>query len=89
MTSPLALAYYLIINIVTFTVYWADKRAAIRGSWRTRESVLLILSLLGGAFGGLLAMNLFHHKTRKPAFWIVNLIGCALHLYLIISLLRG
>ncbi len=89
MASTLALAYYLIINIATFGVYWADKAAARRGGWRTRESALLTLSLVGGAFGGLLAMILFHHKTRKLIFWGANLIGCAIHLYLIVLLLKA
>ena len=89
MSSTLGLAYYLIINLVTFAVYGWDKLAAVQGRWRTRESVLLTLSAIGGAFGGLLAMILFHHKTRKTIFWVVNLVACAVHLYLIVLLLRG
>jgi uncharacterized membrane protein YsdA (DUF1294 family) len=89
MLPSLALAYYLVINIVTFAMYGYDKNSAQHGRWRTRESALLGLSLAGGAFGGLLGMNLFHHKTQKPIFWVVNLIGCAVHLYLIIIVLRA
>jgi uncharacterized membrane protein YsdA (DUF1294 family) len=85
--SSLALAYYLIINIAAFTIYGYDKFSAKRGGWRTPESVLLGLSLLGGAFGGILAMILFHHKTRHTVFWAVNLAGCAVHLFLIVFLL--
>lgn len=87
--SPLALAYYLTLNIAAFILYGYDKYAAKRGSWRIPEAALLGISLLGGAFGGLLAMNLFHHKTRHTIFWIVNLAGCAVHLFLIVLLLRG
>ncbi len=87
MFSSLALAYYLIINIAAFTIYGYDKFSAKRGGWRTPELVLLGISLLGGAFGGILAMILFHHKTRHTVFWIVNLIGCAVHLFLIVFLL--
>lgn len=89
MFSSLALAYYLIINIAAFIIYGYDKLSAKRGGWRTPESVLLGLSIMGGAFGGLLAMILFHHKTRHTVFWAVNLIGCIAHLYLIIVLLGG
>lgn len=85
----MALAYYLIINIAAFTIYGYDKFSAKRGGWRTPESVLLGLSLLGGAFGGILAMILFHHKTRHTVFWVVNLVGCAVHLYLIVFLVRA
>jgi uncharacterized membrane protein YsdA (DUF1294 family) len=89
MMSSLALAYYLTINLATFIVYWWDKSAARQGRWRTRETVLLTFSILGGAFGGLLAMTLLHHKTRKPVFWVVNLAGCAIHLFLIIFVFSG
>ncbi|RPJ43403.1 MAG: DUF1294 domain-containing protein [Chloroflexi bacterium] len=87
--SSLALAYYLIINLATFVVYGWDKSSARQGRWRTQESVLLTLSIFGGAFGGLLAMTLLHHKTRKMVFWVVNLVGCAIHLYLIVFDFRG
>jgi uncharacterized membrane protein YsdA (DUF1294 family) len=83
----LAFAYYAIINIAAFVIYGYDKFSAKRGGRRTPESVLLGISLLGGAFGGLLAMIVFRHKTRHTIFWVVNLIGCAVHLYLIIILL--
>lgn len=89
MVPSLALAYYLIINIAAFAIYGYDKFSAKRGGWRTPEAVLLGLSIMGGAFGGLLAMLLFRHKTRHTVFWIANLVGCAVHLYLIVFLLRA
>lgn len=58
------------INLVTFLVYGADKRRARRGSWRVPEVTLLTLAVLGGAGGALLAMVLFHHKTRKARFYV-------------------
>ncbi len=63
--------YYLIINLITFAVFAADKRKAIEGSFRVPERTLLILGFLGGAAGGILAMKLTHHKTRKPKFYIL------------------
>jgi uncharacterized membrane protein YsdA (DUF1294 family) len=87
--STFALAYYLIINVVTFIAYGADKSAARNHRWRTRESVLLGLSAAGGAFGGLLAMAVFHHKTRHTYFWIVNGLAIAVHLVIIVRLIQG
>ena len=62
------LLYLIVINIVTFGAFGLDKWKAVRKEWRTRESTLLGLSLIGGAAGGLIGMYLFRHKTRKPAF---------------------
>lgn len=63
------IAYYLIlINLITFVLFFIDKEKAKRNRWRIRESVLLGISALGGALGGLVAMNLFRHKTKTPKF---------------------
>ncbi|MCO5184144.1 MAG: DUF1294 domain-containing protein [Anaerolineae bacterium] len=61
--------WLLSINIVTFLVYGYDK--LIAGSerrTRTPESILLLLALIGGTFGAVVAMVLFRHKTAKRSF---------------------
>lgn len=83
MPPILLLVYYLLLNMATLIVYVTDKFAARARRRRTRESTLLTLSVLGGAFGGLAAMLVFRHKTRKPIFWAANLLAAAGHLYLI------
>lgn len=60
--------YVLAMSAVTFCVFAYDKCQAEHGGWRVREFVLLTLSLLGGALGGLLAMHLVRHKTRVYYF---------------------
>lgn len=60
--------WLVIINIITFTVFGIDKRKAINGKFRISEAALFGLSLVGGSFGGLAAMHIFHHKTRKWYF---------------------
>lgn len=60
--------YLIAINIITFALFTADKVKAMRGRWRIRESTLLTSAFIGGAAGGLLAMYLCRHKTRKPRF---------------------
>ena len=79
----IALIFYLILNVTAITIYAMDKAAARMRRWRTQETILLGMSLIGGAFGGLLAMMLFHHKTRKPIFWIVNVLSAAGHILII------
>lgn len=60
--------YVLAMIAVTFCVFVYDEWQAEQGGWRVREFVLLMLSLLGGALGGLLAMHLVRHKTRVYCF---------------------
>lgn len=61
----------LLINAVSMLVMCLDKNFARRGMWRIPEAVLLGLAVCGGALGVLLGMTLFHHKTRKPKFYIL------------------
>lgn len=58
----------VLINGVTITSFWHDKRAAIAGWRRIPEANLLTLALLGGSPGALLARRMFRHKTRKEPF---------------------
>ena len=58
-------------NAVGFLAFMADKIMARWGSRRIPEWVLLLIGLCGGATGGYIAMRLFHHKTRKPLFFIL------------------
>ncbi|WP_417456491.1 DUF1294 domain-containing protein [Kordiimonas sp.] len=59
---------YSVASIITFLVYGFDKFAAVRRSLRVRESTLLLLGLLGGWPGALVAQHGFRHKTRKIGF---------------------
>lgn len=60
--------WLIVINIITFAVFGIDKKKAIDGKFRIKEFTLFVLSLLGGSLGGLIAMHIFHHKTRKWYF---------------------
>ena len=79
-------AFLLLLSLVTFCVYGIDKRKAKKGAWRTPERTLLLLSLLGGAYGGFAAMQIFRHKTRTEHWYFtaVNLFGILLHTALLI-----
>ena len=73
---------YLVTSIVCFVVYAVDKSAATHGRWRTSESTLLALGLLGGWPGAIVAQQVLRHKTRKRsfqfAFWgtvILNIVA--------------
>lgn len=57
-------------SVVLFFLFGWDKHSAIRNTWRIPEKTLLLGALLGGAFGGLIGMFFFRHKTSKPAIYI-------------------
>ncbi len=79
-------AYLVLLSIITFFAYGADKRKAKKGAYRTKEKTLLGLSFFGGAFGGYPAMLIFRHKTKGEHwyFTFVNLLGIAIHTALLI-----
>ncbi len=59
---------YSAMSLATFIVYWGDKRAAQRGSWRVAEGTLHALALFGGWPGALLGQELLRHKSAKARF---------------------
>lgn len=60
-----------VMSLITFFLFGADKRKAVHHWKRIPERTLLLLCALFGALGGLLAMLLFRHKTRKWKFRIL------------------
>lgn len=80
-----ALGIYLaVLNVLTFVAFAWDKHVAASGNdhgRRAPEARLLGLSLIGGSVGGLLAMNIVRHKTRKwyfvlglPCFTVLGIV---------------
>jgi len=82
-------AYLILLSIITFIAYGADKKKAKDGKYRTKEKTLLLLSFFGGAFGGYPAMLIFRHKTKGEHWYFtaVNLLGLAIHITLMILLI--
>lgn len=79
---------YLVMSLVAFIAYALDKRAAVRGEWRTKEATLHTLELLCGWPGAWIAQMLLRHKSVKTSFRIVfflmvvlNLAGLAYVIY--------
>ena len=67
---PVILFYLLTINASGCLIMLVDKQKARKNLWRIPEATLLTVAILGGSVGCLVGMRLFHHKTRKPKFYI-------------------
>lgn len=75
-------AWLIAINVVALCTYGFDK--AMAGALRARvpELTLLLLVVLGGTLGALVAMQVFRHKTVKRnfqrSFWLMALLQIVL-----------
>ncbi|MEY8214913.1 MAG: cold shock and DUF1294 domain-containing protein [Colwellia sp.] len=65
------LLIYLGVSIITFLAYAFDKSKAQRGEWRTQESTLHLLALIGGWPGAAIAQQVLRHKSKKKEFRLV------------------
>lgn len=76
----LLLAGYGLLSAVAFLTYQSDKSAAQEGRWRTPESTLHAIDLMGGWPGALVARRVFRHKTTKQPFrtifWATVMVNC-------------
>ena len=81
--------WLVLLSIVAFIAYGVDKKKAKSGKWRTKEKTLLLLSFLGGAYGGYPAMLTFRHKTKGEHWYFtaVNWLGLIIHTTLMILII--
>lgn len=70
-TPPIVALIYFLLSVVTFYLYYKDKRAAKKGSWRVSENTLHVAALLGGWLGAIIGQYAFRHKTQKARFRVV------------------
>ena len=80
---------YSVSSGITFIVYGWDKSSARLNRWRTTESALHLLSLLGGWPGALVAQKYLRHKSSKQsfqnAFWATVALNCGGLVWLLIN----
>lgn len=65
---PQAWAWYGGWSVLAYLAYSRDKQAARQGHHRTPERTLLVLGLLGGWPGAVVAQERLRHKTQKLSF---------------------
>lgn len=80
--------YLILLSLITFILYYADKKKAEKKKWRIPEKVLLLCSFLGGAFGGYPAMLIFRHKTKGEHwyFTFINILGLLIHIAALVAI---
>jgi uncharacterized membrane protein YsdA (DUF1294 family)/cold shock CspA family protein len=79
---PMELAgLYAVMSVGAVLLYAKDKHAAQSGEWRTSESTLHAVSLLGGWPGAAIAQSFLRHKSKKISFrvtyWITVIANCS------------
>ena len=62
--------YLLLINFLGIASMASDKIRAMERRYRIPESVLLLISIIGGSIGSIAGMLLFRHKIRRAKFRI-------------------
>lgn len=78
--------YFIIINLISFVMFYVDKQKARKDKWRIEEKTLHLTSFLGGTPGSIAAMILFHHKTRKAGFVAITLVALIFNIFVIYEL---
>ncbi len=63
-------AYLLVINVIGFLSMSIDKKRALNGEWRIKESMLLSIAFAGGGIGSYVGMQVKRHKTKHKKFTI-------------------
>ncbi len=84
---PLLLGGLATVWGTTVLLYWADKRAAQSGAWRTPELLLHTCELLGGWPAAFLAQRVWRHKTAKPGYQATFWLIVAAHQFLALDVL--
>jgi uncharacterized membrane protein YsdA (DUF1294 family)/cold shock CspA family protein len=83
--SPIIFILYLVLSMITYSVYQNDKSAAAIGTWRTSENFLHLLALAGGWPGALVAQQRLRHKNKKKSFrflfWVTVILNCSIYVW--------
>lgn len=87
--SWLVVGWYVALGLITYMMYAKDKVAAQSNEWRTPESTLHILSLLGGWVGAMVAQTYLRHKSQKPEFRMMYYLTVIINLAGFLFILAG
>jgi uncharacterized membrane protein YsdA (DUF1294 family)/cold shock CspA family protein len=78
---------YVVMSILAIIMYAKDKNAAEWGTWRTPESTLHAIALVGGWPGAGIAQSFLRHKSKKISFrvtyWVTVIANCCVLWWLV------
>ncbi len=77
--------WLLLVNLLTLSVYGADKLAACKGWRRVPEMTLLLYGVVGGWIGAIAGQQLFRHKTQKQPFKTYFILSVVVNLLAILA----
>jgi uncharacterized membrane protein YsdA (DUF1294 family)/cold shock CspA family protein len=77
---------YLGVSAITFGAYAIDKSAARLKQRRVAETSLILLGMLGGWPGAILAQQLLRHKTTKQSFRAVFWASVLINVFVFVTL---
>lgn len=77
---------YLAVSGITFAAYAIDKSAARLRQRRVAETSLILLGMLGGWPGAILAQQLLRHKTAKLSFRAVFWVSVLINVFVFVTL---
>lgn len=67
-TIWIILAYFIIVNIISFSLMGIDKKRARKAEYRISEKTLWTWAIIGGGTGAFIGMRHFRHKTKHFTF---------------------
>ena len=76
--------YLLVVSVLAVVLCVYDKYAAITRVYRVRESLLYLVSFMGGALVMFLTMLFVRHKTKRFGFMTALPLMALLHVLLFI-----
>lgn len=83
------LIYFIIMNLIAFSLMGIDKYKAIHHKWRIPEKTLFMSAIIGGSIGSILGMYTFRHKTKHTTFVVgmpaIFIIQLAILIFILLS----
>jgi len=81
--------FFILINLLTFSLYAIDKRKAAKNKWRISENTLVFFTLAFGGIGALAGMRFTRHKTKHMKFKVAAVLGLLIALVPVVHIVHG